>query len=88
MGMFLFTHLGRYRTRLAAVVLLLAPALAPGQFLPPGIAMSETQRIADGLYTFRWGAYRSLFMVTPAGVIATDPVSPEAAVGLRWPLDR
>ncbi|MDH3976938.1 MAG: MBL fold metallo-hydrolase, partial [Gammaproteobacteria bacterium] len=41
------------------------------------------EQIADGLYGFRWGAYRSLFMVTTEGVIVTDPISPEAAVAYR-----
>lgn len=68
-------------TLLTVVSLLAAPAAA--QFIPPGIAPTETVEIADGLYAFRWGAYRSLFMVTEDGVIATDPVSPEAAVAYR-----
>ena len=56
---------------------------AHAQFVPPGISTSETEKLADGLYTFRYGAYRSLFMVTNAGVIATDPISPEAAKEYR-----
>jgi len=56
---------------------------AHAQFVPPGIATVETEQLADGLYTFRYGAYRSLFMVTDAGVIVTDPLSPEAAKEYR-----
>ncbi len=37
------------------------------------------ERIAEDLYTFRWGAYRSLFVVSDDGVIVTDPMNPEAA---------
>ncbi len=56
---------------------------AAGQFVPPGIPVSETVKIADDLYSFRWGAYRSLFLVTSEGVIATDPISPQAAAAYR-----
>jgi glyoxylase-like metal-dependent hydrolase (beta-lactamase superfamily II) len=55
----------------------------PAQDVPPGIAATETEKLADGLYTFRYGPYRSLFMVTPAGVIATDPISSAAASEYR-----
>lgn len=45
----------------------------------------DVVRIAAGLYSFRYGpqATRSIFMVTPAGVIVTDPISPTAAAILR-----
>lgn len=56
---------------------------SPAQSVPPGISISETEQLADGLYTFRYGPYRSLFMVTEDGVIATDPISPEAAAEYR-----
>lgn len=56
---------------------------ANAQFVPPGIAPTELEQLADDLYTFRYGPYRSLFMVTDEGVIATDPISPEAAVEYR-----
>jgi glyoxylase-like metal-dependent hydrolase (beta-lactamase superfamily II) len=62
---------------------LLLSAVAAAQSLPPGIEAQATERIADGLYTFRFGAYRSLFLVTSDGVIATDPLSPEAASAYR-----
>jgi glyoxylase-like metal-dependent hydrolase (beta-lactamase superfamily II) len=57
------------------------PAVA--QLVPPGIEFSQTEKLADGLYTFRYGPYRSLFMVTAGGVIVTDPQSPEAAAQYR-----
>ncbi len=66
---------------LAACLGVPVPGLAQG--LPPGISSQATEKIADGLYLFRYGPYRSLFMVTSAGVIATDPQSPEAAVAYR-----
>lgn len=41
--------------------------------------------LAPGLYTFRYGpqATRNIFMVTPAGVIVSDPISADAARILR-----
>ncbi|MCP4001111.1 MAG: MBL fold metallo-hydrolase [Gammaproteobacteria bacterium] len=56
---------------------------AQAQFVPPGIEPISTEKLADNLYAFRWGAYRSIFMVTAAGVIVTDPISPEAATEYR-----
>lgn len=56
---------------------------AHAQFVPPGIPATATEQLADGLYAFRYGAYRSLFMVTDKGVIVTDPISPAAAKQYR-----
>ena len=39
----------------------------------------DTEEIAPGLYSFRYGYVRNIFLVTDDGVIATDPISPEAA---------
>ncbi len=39
----------------------------------------ETTRIADGVYQFRWQAHNGFFVATPAGVLAVDPISMEAA---------
>lgn len=39
----------------------------------------ETTRIADGVYQFRWQGHNGFFVVTPSGVLAADPISPEAA---------
>ncbi len=39
----------------------------------------ETTRIADGVYQYRWQGHNGFFVVTPAGVVAVDPISPEAA---------
>ncbi len=39
----------------------------------------ETSRVADGVYVFRWGVYRNMFVVTDEGVIATDPLNAQAA---------
>lgn len=40
---------------------------------------SETTRIADGVYQFRYRSHNSFFVVTGDGVLAFDPISKEAA---------
>ena len=67
-----------YRTRLSsllACLLLAVPASA--QFIP-GIELVETEDLGDGLYAFRYGPYRNIFIVTDEGVIATDPLDVKA----------
>src|SRR5262249_31948328 len=32
-------------------------------------------KVTDNVYIFRYGNHQSMFIVTPAGVIATDPIS-------------
>ena len=73
--------LRHFVTTLALSCVCSAALSAP--FVPPGIAGTETEQLAENLYTFRYGPYRSLFMVTDEGVIATDPISPEAAAAYR-----
>ena len=51
------------------------PASAPA---PP----FATTKVADNVYVFRYGGHQSMFVVTPAGVLATDPIAyqrPQAA---------
>lgn len=68
---------------LFATVALLTLQITAAQSVPPGIAQTELEQLAGDLYAFRYGPYRSLFMVTDEGVIATDPISPEAASQYR-----
>ena len=35
----------------------------------------ETRKLTDNAYLFRYGFHQSLFVVTPEGVIATDPIA-------------
>ena len=42
-----------------------------------------TEKIADGVYTFRFGDQRSLFLVADQGVIVTDPLNAVAAAAYR-----
>ena len=45
----------------------------------PEISPTETENLGNGLYTFRWGPYRNIFLVTDEGVVASDPMNAEAA---------
>jgi glyoxylase-like metal-dependent hydrolase (beta-lactamase superfamily II) len=55
-----------------------APAAQPQGQQP----MFDVIKVDEGVYRFRYGGHNSMFIVTPAGVIVTDPISlrrPEAA---------
>ncbi len=58
-------------------------AQQPRRFQPPpwpaGIPISGTDRIAEGVYSFRYRDHRTMFVVTSDGVIMTDPLNPRAA---------
>jgi glyoxylase-like metal-dependent hydrolase (beta-lactamase superfamily II) len=62
-----------------ATSVLIAPASAqqqPQQAAPPAAPPPfATTKITDNVYIFRYGGHQSMFVVTPAGVIATDPIS-------------
>jgi len=62
---------------LAALFVVTLAAQAGGQ--PPPPPPHETTKVADNVYVFRHGGHQSMFVVTPDGVIATDPISPAAA---------
>jgi glyoxylase-like metal-dependent hydrolase (beta-lactamase superfamily II) len=47
------------------------PTAAPAS--PSAAPVYATTKVADNVYVFRYGGYQSMFVVTPAGVIATDP---------------
>ena len=68
------------RVSLAAACLGAALLSAPawGQ-APPSF---ETRKITDNVYVFRYGGHQAMFVTTPEGVIATDPIAylrPQAA---------
>jgi len=66
--------------RAAAIVavLLLVPAVAFAQQ-----PKREIMRIAGDLYRFQNNSHFSVFLVTPDGVIATDPINADAATWLK-----
>ncbi len=55
---------------LALLVLLFAAFHAAAQQ-----PLFETRKLTDNAYLFRYGFYQALFVVTPEGVIATDPIA-------------
>jgi len=76
-------------TMLAAAVLAAVPALAAPAFaqqqppLSPPTPVREITKIAGEIYRFRNNNHYSVFAVTPAGVIATDPINADAAKWLK-----
>ena len=50
---------------------LAVPAQAQQAAAPP----FATTKVTDNVYIFRYGNHQSMFIITPAGVIATDPIS-------------
>ncbi|HEX2117421.1 MAG TPA: MBL fold metallo-hydrolase [Alphaproteobacteria bacterium] len=69
------------------------PALAqttaplPAQFAQAG-PIREITKIAGEIYRFRNNNHYSIFVVTPAGIIATDPINRDAATWLKGELQR
>ena len=54
---------------------LIASALAAtAQAQQPTPPMFATTKVTDNVYIFRYGGHQSMFIVTPDGVIATDPI--------------
>ncbi len=69
---------------LAAIMLIgMTPSCARAQGFLQGIPNAETEEIGDGLYAFRYQAYRNIFIVSDDGVIATDPINAQAAEAYR-----
>ena len=55
-------------------------APAPAQVPAPSAAATAppptaTTKVTDNVYIFRYGNHQAMFVVTPEGVIATDPIS-------------
>ena len=72
------------QTVLAAALLAAAPAAAQTQPpLSPPTPVREITKIAGEVYRFRNNNHYSVFAVTPAGVIATDPINADAAAWLK-----
>lgn len=62
------------------VLIGLAAVVATGVLIAvatPALAQAtpfETRKITDRVYLYRFGGYQAIFVVTPDGVIATDPI--------------
>ena len=57
-----------------AAVLAATIVVAAGSRAFAAMAPFETRKITDNVYVFRFGGHQSMFVVTSAGVIATDPI--------------
>lgn len=69
---------------IAAATLAAVPAAAQQQPpLSPQTPVREITKIAGEVYRFRNNFHYSVFAVTPAGVIATDPINADAAKWLK-----
>src|SRR3954468_20279511 len=63
----------RLLTAIAALGILTGAGAALAQTTPP----VSTKKVegTENVYVFRYGGHQSMFIVTPAGVIAADPIS-------------
>jgi glyoxylase-like metal-dependent hydrolase (beta-lactamase superfamily II) len=70
-----------FRATALAAGLIIGPTTAYAQQpTPAGPAPAAVVKpIDEGVYIFEFRGYQSMFVVDPAGVIVTDPISPEAA---------
>ena len=57
-----------------SAVLIAGALAAPAQAQQPAAPPFAVTKVADNVYIFRYGGHQSMFIVTPAGVIATDPI--------------
>jgi glyoxylase-like metal-dependent hydrolase (beta-lactamase superfamily II) len=71
-----------------AVLTLLPAVAALGQQPPPQPPVREITKIAGEVYRFRNNTHYSVFAVTPAGVIATDPINADAARWLKGEIEK
>jgi len=61
----------------AFICITVLAALATGSAFAQTPPQTSTRKVdgTDNVYIFRYGGHQSMFVVTPAGVIATDPIS-------------
>lgn len=71
------------RRSLACALVAFAVLVLGGLSLTAQAPVREITPIRGNLYRFRNNGHFSVFLVTPAGVIATDPIDPEAAAYLK-----
>jgi glyoxylase-like metal-dependent hydrolase (beta-lactamase superfamily II) len=81
--------------RLGLIVLALAAAALPARAQAPApvqvaqaAPVREIGKITGEIYRFRNNNHYSIFVVTPAGIIATDPINRDAATWLKAELQR
>jgi glyoxylase-like metal-dependent hydrolase (beta-lactamase superfamily II) len=93
MIMKMIQHLGVVLVVGLAVALALPTAAQTGgqpqaQHAQAPAAVREITKIAGEIYRFRNNNHYSIFVVTPAGIIATDPINKDAAAWLKAELQR
>src|SRR3954452_15453977 len=66
----LWAHFSGMTAALITIVL-----ATPTQAQQPASPPFATTKVTDNVYIFRYGGHQSMFIVTPDGVIATDPIS-------------
>ena len=76
----------RLVSRVCAAACLAAVVLVPGTLHAQ--AKRAITHIAGDLYRFQNNFHFSVFLVTPEGVIATDPINAEAAIWLEAEIDK
>jgi glyoxylase-like metal-dependent hydrolase (beta-lactamase superfamily II) len=68
-------RIGMLRISLASVTAALIVSTLSAQAQQPAPPPTATTKVTDNVYIFRYVNHQSMFIVTPAGVIATDPIS-------------
>ncbi len=63
----------------ACLWLITGPAVSAQESRPE----NEITKLADGVYLFRHQFHQAIFVITPEGVIVTDPISADAATWLK-----
>jgi len=66
-----------------SMVIWLPLALGPAVSAQPSRPDNEITKLADDVYLFRHQSHQAIFIMTPEGVIVTDPISAEAAAWLK-----
>ncbi len=61
--------------KLLASLVLMCAAFGAAAQQPASPPPFETRKLTDNAYLFRYGGHQALFVVTPDGVIATDPIA-------------
>jgi glyoxylase-like metal-dependent hydrolase (beta-lactamase superfamily II) len=85
----MFVRLGLMALALvAATIPVQAHEPAPVQVAQAPAATREITKIAGEIYRFRNNNHYSIFVVTPAGIIVTDPINRDAATWLKAELQR
>ena len=63
-----------------SVTVIASALVVPARAQQPAPPPFATTKVTDNVYIFRYGNHQSMFIVTPAGVIATDPIGERRTV--------